>query len=369
MRIVQLLPNLNEGGVERGTVELSREFVKLGHESIVISNGGKLVRQIELDGAKHIRFDTASKNIFSVPWRVYKLRKLLKELNPDIVHARSRVPAWLTYLANKTLHIPFVTTVHGLNSVNRYSKIITTGDMVICVGEAVKDHIMSGYNLEHKKDKITVIQRGVDTDLFNENNVNQDFVSKFKKQFDLEGKFIVTNVGRITQPKNFETFIEAIAMAKKDIPNMVGVIVGGASANKSDYLESLKNLAIKLGISDSVKFAGSQSNMTEIYYLSDILVNTTLEMGNVGRTVSESLAMNTPVIATTYEGLNNIIKDGINGYLIENKNPKDLSSKIIKLYQNMPSNIKETLPLEFTLKSMTTQTVHIYENLFKKTEL
>ncbi|MBD3808571.1 MAG: glycosyltransferase, partial [Epsilonproteobacteria bacterium] len=115
MKIVQLLPELNEGGVEVETIEFSRELVTLGHESIVISNGGKQIKQIEADGGKHIKFDVASKNLLSVLWRIYKLRALLKELNPDIIHARSRVPAWLSFLANKTLHIPFVTTVHGFN--------------------------------------------------------------------------------------------------------------------------------------------------------------------------------------------------------------------------------------------------------------
>ena len=97
MRIVQLLPELNEGGVERGTMELSRELVKVGHESIVISAGGRLQEQIEQDGGKHITFDLCSKNPFTAPSRIIKLRKLLKELQADIVHARSRVPAWLTY--------------------------------------------------------------------------------------------------------------------------------------------------------------------------------------------------------------------------------------------------------------------------------
>ena len=142
MRIVQLLPELNEGGVERGTMELSRELVKLGHESIVISAGGKLREQIEKDGGRHITFDICSKNPFTAPFRMIKLRKLLKELKPDILHARSRVPAWLTYLANKKLYFPFVTTVHGLNSINKYSEVMTKGDRVIAVSEVVRDYII-----------------------------------------------------------------------------------------------------------------------------------------------------------------------------------------------------------------------------------
>ena len=117
MRIVQLLPELNEGGVERGVVELNREYVKLKIESYVISAGGKLENQINLDGGKHIKFDVCSKNIFTVFSRVVKLKKILKEIKPDIIHVRSRVPAWLIYFANKSLQIKVVSTVHGFNSV------------------------------------------------------------------------------------------------------------------------------------------------------------------------------------------------------------------------------------------------------------
>ncbi|MGE3592305.1 MAG: glycosyltransferase, partial [Arcobacter sp.] len=104
MRVVQLLPELNEGGVERGVVELNREFVKKGIDSFVISAGGKLEKQINLDGGTFIKFDVCSKNIFTVISRVNGLKKILKEIKPDIIHVRSRVPAWLVYFANKRLN-------------------------------------------------------------------------------------------------------------------------------------------------------------------------------------------------------------------------------------------------------------------------
>ena len=203
MRIVQLLPELNEGGVERGTMELSRELVKLGHESIVISAGGKLVEQIEHDGGKHIIFDVCSKNPLTVPLRIFQLRKILEELNPDILHARSRVPAWLTYLANKKLQIPFVTTVHGFNSVSPYSAIMTKGDHVICVSGAIKAYIQEHY--QTADEKITVIPRGIDLEKFNPNNLDAEFIDTFTEEYQLGNKFVVTSVGRITQLKDLET--------------------------------------------------------------------------------------------------------------------------------------------------------------------
>lgn len=361
MRIVQILPELNEGGVERGTMELSRELVKRGHESIVISAGGKLQEQIEKDGAKHITFDVCSKNLFTAPFRMIKLRKLLKELEPNIIHARSRVPAWLTYIANRKLHFPFVTTVHGLNSINKYSEIMTKGDKVITVSEVVRDYIIKGYNVD--ENKITVIQRGVDTEKFSAKNIDQLFVDTFKEKYNLHDKFIITSVGRVTWLKDYETYIKSIALVKEYIPNIVGLIVGGVREDKIEYFESLKALAKHEGVEKQIIFTGSQTKIAEVYAMSDIVVNASLKMGNVARTVTESLAMNTPVIATTFEGLNNLIINEVNGAIIQTQNPIDLANKINYLYQNMPQNVKETLPYEFTLEALVESTIKVYESL------
>jgi len=363
MKIVQILPELNEGGVERGTMELNREFITLGHKSIVISHGGKLVSTIEADGGTHINLDVYSKNPLTAPWRIYKLQKVLKDLKPDIVHVRSRVPAWLTYFANKSLKIPFVTTVHGLNSINPYSQIMTKGDRVICVGEAVQEYVINGYNLDNSDNHITTIQRGVDLSKFNAKNLNIEFINSFKKKYELEDKYVVTSIGRITWLKDYETFIKAIALAKKDIPNITGLIVGGAGDVKIDYLTSLRRLVIQYDVENNIKFTGSQSEMPEIYFLSDIIVNASLKMGNIARTIVEALALDTPVIATTYEGLNDIIIDGKNGAIIETKNHKQLAQKIADVKNHNYQDVSKTIPLEYTLDVMVQRTLYVYRNL------
>lgn len=363
MKILQILPELNEGGVERGTAELSREYVKNGLISIVISNGGKLVKEIEKEGGFHYNFDVCSKNIFTVPYRIIQLKKLIKTINPDIIHVRSRVPAWLVYFANKSLKIPFVTTVHGLNSINKYSEIMTKGDEVICVSEVVKDYVVNNYNLDPKK--FTVIQRGVDLDKFNPNNVDESFIKNFKNKFNLENKYIVSSVGRVTWLKDYETFIKSIALVKDSIPNIVGLIVGGVREDKEDYAQSLKDLAKSLNIEKNIIFTGSQNNIAEVYYLSDIVVNASLKMGNVGRTVVEALALETPVIATTYDGLKNIVKDDINGAIIETKNEKQLADKILKVKSQKFDSIINTIPKEYTLTTMVEDTINIYKKLMK----
>lgn len=362
MKIVQILPELNEGGVERGAIELSSELVKSGFESIIISHGGKLTEQIEQNGALHVKLDVCSKNPLSAPWRVWNLYKTLKKINPDIIHVRSRVPAWMVFFANKWLKKPVVASVHGLNSVNAYSKIMTKFDHTICVSSVVKEYIIKGYNIKNSKN-ISVIERGVDVNKFNLENIDSDFVKKFKNKYNLKNKFIITSVGRITWLKDYETFIKSIALIKKNYPQVIALVVGGVREDKKEYFQSLKDLAETLNVSNEVIFTGSQTKMPEIYALSNVLINASLKMGNVARTITESLAMNTPVIATTYEGLDNIIKDGQNGYVIQTQNPADLAKKIELCIDTPLHNVRETLNKSFTLEVLVRDNIKIYKKL------
>ena len=361
--VVQLLPELNEGGVERGVVELNREFVLNGMSSHVISKGGRLEKQIQIDGGCHHTLNICDKNPFTFPLRVQQLRKLIKSLNPDIIHSRSRYPAWVAWFANKSLGIPFVTTVHGMNSINFYSRIMTKGDKVICVSEVIRKYICKAYSIS--PENMVVIQRGADMQLFNPNELNYDFIHNFKKRFGLDDRFVVTSVGRITWLKDYESLIKAISICRSKIPNLTGLIVGGVRHDKTEYFESLKQLVKDKGLQDCVHFVGNQKNVAEIYELSDIVVNASLKMGNVGRTVIEALAMNTPVLATSFKDLDNIIKDGENGYILKTQDVGDLCEKIILLKQNPINNTRSTIPINFTLDAMVRDTIMTYKSLIE----
>ncbi|MDR2849249.1 MAG: glycosyltransferase, partial [Verrucomicrobiota bacterium] len=194
MHILQILPALDEGGVERGTVELNREFVRRGHASTVISSGGRLVEALARGGGRHVQLDVKSKNPLTVPSRVAALRRALAEARPDIVHFRSRVPGWLFTLANRRLGLPFVSTVHGFNSVGAYSRIMTAGRRVICPSAAVADYIAAHYGTP--ADKIRLIPRGVDPQLFDPARTDAAFMADFRRRHGLEGRFVVLGVGR-----------------------------------------------------------------------------------------------------------------------------------------------------------------------------
>lgn len=360
VKIVQILPELNEGGVERGTMELSREFVKRGHESIVISCGGRMVSIIKADGGRHIKLDVCSKNPFAALWRIYKLRKVLHELKPDIVHVRSRVPAWLVYFAKIGLDLKIVSTVHGFNSVNFYSSIMTKADAVICVSNSVKVYIQKHY---HTLDKnITVIPRGIDLKLFDPNNLDKQFIVNFKKQYVLDNKFIISTVGRITQLKDLETFIHAISIAKKTMPQIKALIVGGVHKDKQGYFESLKKLIQESKLVNEVVFTGSQENVAEIYALSDVVVSASKKPESFGRSVAEAIAMNTPVIATNHGGVKDIIIEGENGFLVDVGDIKTLSAKIIES-KDLKFDGYRYIADNFSLEQMVEKTLEVYKGI------
>jgi len=362
LKIVQILPELNEGGVERGVVELNRELSVKGLKSVVISAGGKLEQQIATDGGKHISFDVCSKNIFTVPLRVFQLKKILQKIQPDIIHVRSRVPAWLVYFANKSFNIKVVSTVHGFNSVSFYSRIMTKVDHIICVSRSIKEYIQKHYAV--KDGLTTIIPRGIDLEVFNPQNSNKEFIKSFKQKFSLEDKFIVSSVGRVTQLKDYETFIKAIVIVKQTIPNVVALIVGGVRENKQEYLQSLKKLVDELHLQGNIIFTGSQSSIAEIYALSDVVVSSSKKPESFGRAVAEAIALNTPVIATNHGGVKDIIIENENGYFFEVGDEEQLASNILKA-QNLKFDGYNYISTTFSLANMVDKTIEVYEKVVK----
>lgn len=357
MRIVQVIPELNEGGVERGVVELNREFVKKGIESFVISAGGKLENQINIDGGNHIKFDVCSKNIFTAFSRVNGLKKILKEIKPDIIHVRSRVPAWLVYFANKSLNIKVVSTVHGFNSVGFYSSIMQKSDAVICVSNSINEYIKKHYKTSEYK--ISVIPRGIDLELFNPKNIDETFIENFKKEFHLQDKFIVSSIGRVTQLKDYETFIKAILIVKKELPNIVGLIVGGVRSDKEDYLNSLKSLIKELNLEENIIFTGSQSKIEQIYALSDVVISSSKKPESFGRAVAEAICMNKPVIATNHGGVKDIIIENENGFFFEVGNDQELANNILKS-KKLSFDGYSYISNNFSLENMVNRTIKVY---------
>ena len=353
MRIVQLVPRLDQGGVERGVVEFNKKLVERGFESFVISCGGKLAQEIVKDGGVFIKSDVCSKNLFNSFFRVMALKRIFKKINPHIIHPRSRVPAWLSYFAKgKTA---FITTVHGFYSVNRYSRIMTKGDLVICVSNEIKKYVLENYDIA--KEKLRVVFRGVDLEKFNLEKLNKEFILRFKKENLLQMRLIVTSIGRITPLKDFETFIKAIALIKKSKP-VAGIIVG--KREKEEYFKKLQALVEKLGLKKDIFFFDSVYSLPELYYLSDVVVSSSKKPESFGRSIVEAMAMNTPVVASNHGGALDIIKKGY-GELFEIGNSKELASKILSVEKN--SNLRDYVKKNFSLDKMADGIIRVYKEV------
>lgn len=361
MHIVQILPELQEGGVERGVVETNRELVRRGVTSTVISRGGRLAAAIEAGGGRHVALDVCSKNLFTTPVRAWRLRQALAELHPDVVHVRSRFPAWLLRFANRRLRLPVVSTVHGFNRVNAYSRIMTRADRVICVSHAIKTFVQQHYGTP--EERLRVIHRGVDAMAFDPARLDMAFIERFRREQSLAGHFVATSIGRITPLKDYETFIRGVAAARREVPNLVGVIVGGTRADRRGYEARLHALTRELDMAGAIRFVGSQQAMPEICALSHVIVSCSAKPESFGRTLTEALAMDRPVIASAHGGALEIVRDGQDGLLFAPGDAAGLARCLVAVSRRTFTGLRADALSRFSLDAMVEKTLAVYLEL------
>ena len=337
LHVVQLIPALNEGGVERGVVELNAYLIKKGYKSTIITSEGKQIQKIISDGGKVCKINIASKKPIIFILSLFRLKRCFQSINPDILHARSRIPAWQAFLINRSLKIPFVTTVHGFNHISKYSEIMTKGDVVIAVSNPVKDYIVENYRVS--SNKIKVVHRGIDLTVFNPAILDLDWIQSFKNKYDLNDHIIISIVGRITQLKDHSTYLKCLFRLKKK-KKIKGLIVGGIPSN-SAYYKSLKRLIAELNLQNDVIFTGSQSKLPEIYHLSDMVLSCSKKPESFGRVITEAMAMNTSVIATNHGGSLDIIPKERVDMLFKPNDVNDLYNKIIDHDFNAKNNFRD----------------------------
>lgn len=307
MKVIQILPELNAGGVERGTLEIAAYLVSKGHEAIVISNGGRMAQALEASGARHIAMPVHRKSLVSL-LQVLPLRRLMEKERPDIIHIRSRAPGWIAYLAwrgmNAKTRPRLVSTVHGFYSVNRYSAIMTKGERVIAVSNSIQDYILKNYP-DTPADKIRVIHRGVSPDQFpRDYEPDEEWLKKWQAEHpELVGKQVLLLPGRITRWKGQEDFIHLIAAVRSAGTNVHGLIVGETHMKKRAFLTELKQLAAKLGVEDSITFLGHRNDLREVMATSHIVYSLSRDPEAFGRISLEAMALGKTVVAYDHGGV------------------------------------------------------------------
>ena len=362
MKVFQLLPELNSGGVERGTLEIARYLTRSGHLSHVISSGGRLVDQLEAEGSTHHLLPVHKKSPTSL-WQVKALRDLIRQEQPDILHVRSRVPGWITYLAWRSLPASsrprLISTVHGFYSVNAYSAVMTYGESVICVSNSVRDYVVQNYP-SCRTEKLNVIHRGADPDEFPYGH-SAPVESEAQKLIEpLKDKFTITLPGRVTDWKGQNEFIDLIALLIEKGLNVHGFIAGGAHHRKQDYYECLQKKVESLNLLDHISFLGDRTDLKDIMAVSSAVVSLSKVPEAFGRVTLEALSLGRPTLGYAHGGVNEQLSALYPAGLAH---PSDIDevAKILSKWmkEGAPPVPRSIHP--FTLDAMCEKTLEVYQ--------
>lgn len=374
LTVLQMLPELESGGVERGTLEMGKHLAAGGHRSLVVSGGGRLVEQLEREGSKHFQMDVGKKSLGSLRY-IPALRKLMREEAVDILHLRSRLPAWLGYLAWKSLPAAerpvLVTTFHGFYSVNSYSAIMTKGEIVIAVSESVKEHIREFYG-----DHIYVkpIFRGVAEETFNPEAVSPARIERLREEWGIDdSRPVVMLPGRFSRWKGQDVFLRSLS--RLGHLDFQAVLVGDPNETPN-YTEELNIIIEKNKLHDRVKMVGHCRDMAAAYLLSDIVVSaSSSEPEAFGRVSIEAMAMGKPILATAHGGSLETVVDDVTGWLVEPADFQAMARALEKaltldkaVLEEYGRNGRNRVLQKFTTRSMCEQTVDVYYRCLQNRE-
>ena len=333
IKVVRMLPELESGGVERGTLEMGKHLALSGHHSLVISGGGRMVEQLEQEGSKHIQWAVGSKSPRCLAY-LKPLRKLLVDEKVDILHLRSRMPAWIGYSAWRSLPTKkrplLVTTFHGFYSINAYSSIMTKGDCVVAVSESIRDHISKNYKV---RGKLKTIFRGVDLMTFNPEIVESARIASLRDQWGIKEEIpVVMLPGRISRNKGHDIFLRSL-LAIQGEP-FQALLVGDCHQDNG-FITELKDFIKSHDLEDTVKLVGHCDDMPAAYLLADLVISASSRKPEAfGRTTIESMAMGKPVIATAHGGSTETVIQGENGWLVSPSNVEEMGRQIRTALQN-----------------------------------
>jgi len=364
LTVVQLIPALEAGGAERSTLEIGRALVAEGHRSIVVSGGGRLVAQLLAEGSEHVELPIGRKSIATLR-QVRALRALIRRERADIVHARSRVPAWIGWLALRGVspRPHFVTTAHGLNTPGWYSSIMARGERVICVSNTVRDHLLHNYPRTDPAHLI-VIPRGVDTDEFPFGYQPGDswrewFYAEFPQLAD---KPLLTLPGRGTRLKGHADAIELVADLKTRGIDVGLLLLGAHQPGREAYIRELQDLATARGVNDRIAISAPRDDVRDVYAMSSLILQLSNKPESFGRTVIEALALCRPVLGYDHGGVGELLADL---YPLGRVAPGDRARLVERAAELLHRAPAIAPPQRYRLSDMQEATLRLYSDLGK----
>lgn len=357
LTVVQLLPALHSGGVERSTLEIGRALVAAGHRSVVVSAGGRLLGQLLAEGSEHIALPVGRKAL-STLFLMAKLRRTLVGLQPDIVHARSRLPAWLARAA-----LPdgahWVTTVHGLNSPGRYSGIMASGERVICVSETVKQHVLTHWPKTDPA-RLRVIERGVDPAAFARTPVPSDWLGHLQAEHpQLAGGKLLLMPGRGTRLKGHADALQLVADLRGRGLDVRLWLLGAREPGREAYIDELQAQAKRMQLEQVLAITGPRQDVAMAYRAADLVLQLSRKPEAFGRTVLEALSSGRPVLGWAHGGVGELLARWFPSGAVPLANNEALTATAMALLSNPP----EVAPvLGGSLEHMQSATLAVYES-------
>lgn len=370
--VLQVLPELGQGGVELGTIEIASELQKRGIENYVASEGGRMEYNLERIKVKHFTLPLKTKNIFKMYLNSLRLARIIKKYGITIVHARSRAPAWSAYWAAKRCGVHFVTTFHGTYGLGPwgikkfYNKIMTYGERVIAISNHIKQHILKNYKTDESK--IRLIHRCVNMENFNVETTSAERMIKYLEDNNIpEDKPIVTLIGRLTNWKGQKLLIEALHLI--DNEDFFCVIIGDDQGRKK-YSSELRKMIANYNMTDRFLFIRNVKDIPAAMMVSDVVLSTSIEPEAFGRIAIEGQAMGRVVVASNIGGSVETVIDGVTGRLYESTSVQALAEAIDwalhlsteereKIGAAGIKNVKE----HFTKQIMCDKTIEVYKEL------
>lgn len=370
--ILQVLPRLESGGVERGTVEITAAIREAGMKALVASAGGALIPHITYAGGEHITMPLERKNPLIIRQNAWRLYRLIKARHVSVIHARSRAPAWAAYYAAKWANIPYMATFHGIYGTEtglkkKYNAVMVKGARVIAVSQFVRDHILETYGVDPAI--IRTIARGVDFTVFDDTKLIAERIAQLTKSWGLFDSFepVILCPGRISRIKGQHILIEALA-TMKDLSFQC--IIAGSDIGHEDYREELQDLIRQHRLEGKVRIASATQFMAEAYTLSSVVVVPSSQPESFGRVAIEAQAMGRVVVATDHGGARETIVPNETGYLVPPDNAAMMAEAIrfalareAPVVEAMAAYAKRHVRAHFSSARMKADTVAVYREL------
>lgn len=365
LTVVQLLPALDAGGVERSTLEIACALVRAGHRAIVVSAGGRLLPKLLAVGAEHVELDIGRKSPLALR-HVRPLRRLLARERADIVHARSRLPAWLGWRALQGMPADdrpsFVTTVHGLNSPSRYSAVMTRGERVVCVSETVREYVLRHYP-RTDPGRLRVIPRGIDPADFPRaplpDRAARERAAARHPALAGTGPLLLMP-GRGTRLKGHGDAIALLAALRGDGVDARLWMPGAVQDGREAYRAEIEQLAAEAGVGDALAITPPTAAIAEAYAAGDLVLQLSRKPESFGRTVIEALSVGRPVVGWDHGGVGELLHGLQPSGAVA---PFDAAAllRAARAAIDHPPSLPDTIP--FTLQAMQDATLSLYDEL------